>query len=109
MSYAQQIGHVAAMGAIGRIGDALTNVKAINPFDVTDAEAATLSASDQAILTNMGNEAFQLSSDGQGALLGLSVATPGGGALFKRKVVTALLLGAVVGGAAGWYFGKRRK
>jgi hypothetical protein len=108
MAFIQQMGMLAGAAALGRIGD-LTNVKALNPFDVFDSESVNLTQQDGAILQNMGNEAANLTPPAQGALLGLAVAMPGGRALYNKKILTAIALGLGVGALGGWYFGKKKR
>lgn len=72
---------------------------ALNPFDVTDSESTNISQTEFTVMVNVGNELAGLSAPAQGAMLGAAVATPGGGALYKKKLVTGMAWGAALGAA----------
>ena len=72
-------------------------LKALNPFDVTDAESLNISQADFSVMVNVGNELAGLSAPAQGAMLGAVVATPGGASLYKRKLASGMIWGAALG------------
>ena len=75
----------------------LSSLKSLNPFDVTDSESVNISQTEFPVMVNIGNELAGLSAPAQGAMLGAAVATPGGGALYKKKLTTGIAWGAALG------------